>query len=45
MEEAIRLHLGVDADTVIYTNDLWDLTYFTVPAGVLDMSDLTFTES
>ena len=42
MEEAIRLHLGVDADTVLYTNDLWDLTYFTVPAGVLDMSDLAY---
>ena len=42
MEEAIRLHLGVDADTVLYTNDLWDLTYFTVPAGVTDLSDLSY---
>lgn len=42
MEEAIRLHLSVDADTVLYTNDLWDLTYFTVPAGVQDMSDLAY---
>lgn len=42
MEEAIRLHLSVDADTVLYTNDLWDLTYFTVPAGVTDLSDLAY---
>lgn len=42
MEEAIRLHLAVDADTVLYTNDLWDLTYFTVPSGVMDLSDLAY---
>lgn len=41
MEEAIRLHLGVDADQILYTNDLWDLTYFTVPEGVKDLSDLS----
>ena len=42
MEEAIRLHLGVDADKVLYTNDLWDLTYFTVPAEAKDLSDLSY---
>ena len=42
MEEAIRLHLGVDANKVLYTNDLWDLTYFTVPAGTKDISDLSY---
>ena len=42
MEEAIRLHLGVDADTVLYTNDLWDLTYFTVPSTAKDLTDLSY---
>ena len=41
MEEAIRLHLGVDAEKVLYTNDLWDLTYFTVPSEAKDLSDLS----
>ncbi len=47
MEEAIRLHLGVDSEKVLYTNDLWDLTYFTVPSNAQDISDLgylTFVE-
>ena len=42
MEEAIRLHLGVDANTVLYTSDLWDLTYFTVPSAAKDLSDLSY---
>ena len=42
MEEAIRLHLAVDADKVLYTNDLWDLTYFTVPTNAQDISDLSY---
>lgn len=42
MEEAIRLHLGVDADTVLFTNDLWDLTYFTVPSDAKDLADLSY---
>ena len=42
MEEAIRLHLGVDASKVLYTNDLWDLTYFTVPSDAKDLSDLSY---
>ena len=42
MEEAIRLHLGVDAEQKLYTNDLWDLTYFTVPAEAKDLSDLSY---
>lgn len=40
MEEAVRLHLGVDAETILYTNDLWDLTYFTVPSDAKDLSDM-----
>ena len=42
MEEAIRLHLTVDEDKVLYTNDLWDLTYFTVPTNAQDISDLSY---
>lgn len=42
MEEAIRLHLEVDSEAVLYTNDLWDLTYFTVPAEAKDLSDLSY---
>lgn len=42
MEEAIRLHLAVDSDKVLYTNDLWSLTYFTVPEGAKDLSALSY---
>lgn len=42
MEEAIRLHLGVDTNQVLYTNDLWKLTYFTVPSAAKDISDLSY---
>ena len=40
VEESVRLHLTVDEKKVLYTNDLWDLTYFTVPVGAQDISDL-----
>ena len=42
MEEAIRLHLAVDSDKVLFTNDLWSLTYFTVPEGATDLSALAY---
>ena len=42
MEQAIRAHLDVDEDQVLYTNDLWDLTYFTVPTNAKDISDLNY---
>lgn len=41
VEEAVRLHLGVDEKKVLYTSDLWDLTYFTVPAEAKDLSDIS----
>ena len=41
VEEAVRLHLAVDEKKVLYTSDLWDLTYFTVPSGAKDLSDLS----
>lgn len=40
METAVRAHLGVGDDIVLYTNDLWDLTYFTVPSDAQDLSDM-----
>ena len=42
MERAIREHLGVDANKVLYTNDLWSLPYFTVPSDAKDLSDLSY---
>ena len=42
MERAIREHLGVTEDKTLYTNDLWNLTYFTVPADAKDISDLSY---
>ena len=41
MEQAIREHLAVDANKILYTNDLWDLTYFTVPSDAKDLSDIS----
>ena len=48
MEQAIREALGVDADTVLYTNDLWSITSFTAPTGCStyeDLTKLTYLES
>ena len=42
MERAVREHLAVDESKVLYTNDLWDLTYFTVPSDAKDISDLSY---
>ena len=41
VEQAIRETLEVDADTVLYTNDLWTITSFTAPAGADTYDDLT----
>lgn len=42
IEAAIRDILGVGADTVLYTNNLWTITEFTVPAKAADLSDLGY---
>ena len=39
-EAAVRAHLGVDGDYVIYTSTLWELKEFTVPAEVATCADL-----
>lgn len=41
MEAAIRELIGADSDDKIYTNQLWDITEFTAPEGVVDYSDLS----
>ncbi len=40
MSAAIRASIGADADDRIYTNQLWDITEFTVPEGVANYEDL-----
>ena len=40
MESAVREILQVAAEDALYTNDLWDITEFTVPEGVTSVSDL-----
>lgn len=41
MEAAIRTAINVGSDTTVYTNQLWELTEFTVPEGVKNYSDLS----
>lgn len=40
MESAIRAALGVEASKLLYTDDLWTISEFSVPEGVTDFSDL-----
>lgn len=40
MESAIRQMIGADADDVVYTNQLWNVTEFVVPEGVSSYEDL-----
>ncbi len=40
VEQAIRQLLSLDEDTIVYTDNLWDITEFTVPEGTKDYSDL-----
>ena len=40
MELAVRTHLGVDQDYVLYTNDLWAINEFTVPENATSLEDL-----
>lgn len=41
MEAAIRELIGADSDDQVFTNELWDITEFTVPDGVKNYSDLS----
>ena len=40
VEEAIRTALSADKDTQIYTDDIWELRDFTVPATAKNLDDL-----
>lgn len=42
MEAAIRLAIGADDNDVIFTNALWNIKSFTVPAEAQSYSDLNF---
>lgn len=42
LESAIRQQLAVSPDTVLYSNDLWGITEFTVPEGTQDYSALRY---
>ena len=42
MEAAVRELINVDDEDVIYSNDLWTITDFTVPADAAVLDDLTF---
>lgn len=42
MEQAIRTALGYDADHVLYTNDLWQITELEVPTEATTLEDLSY---
>ena len=41
MEAAIRELIGADPEDTVYTNELWEITEFTVPEGVVNYGDLS----
>ena len=41
MEDAIRQILGVSGSKILYTNELWDITEFTVPENAHSLADLS----
>lgn len=42
METAVREQLGAEAETVLMTDMLWDITEFTVPADAAVLDDLAY---
>ena len=42
IESALRAELGVDEDYEVYTNELWEISEFTVPAEAASFEDLTY---
>ncbi len=40
MEAAMRAAIGAKSDDLLYTNDLWTITEFTVPADAASLEDL-----
>lgn len=41
MEKAIRTRINADADDKVFTNELWEITDFTVPEDVTTLTDLS----
>lgn len=41
LDAAVRAALEIDADTQLYSNDLWKITLLSVPQSMTDMSDLS----
>ena len=41
IEASVREILGADADRILFTNELWNITTFTVPEGAMNLQDLT----
>ena len=44
IEELLRSELMAAEDTVLYSNDLWTVTEFTVPAEAVSLSDLSYLQ-
>ena len=40
MEATVRSLIGANETEIIYTNELWDITEFTVPSGITSLDDL-----
>lgn len=40
MEQAIRSAVGAAEDKILYTDELWEITEFTIPEGVTSFEDL-----
>ena len=40
MEETVRTLINASETEIIYTNELWDITEFSVPAGIASLDDL-----
>ena len=41
MEATVRTLINANETEIIYTNELWEITEFTVPAGIASLDDLT----
>ena len=41
IEASVREILKVDADKILYSNDLWNITSFTIPEGAMNLGDIS----
>lgn len=41
MENAVREQLGIPADKIVYTNDVWKISEFVVPENVTNLEDIS----